>query len=175
MRRYRFWKTDETQPTRTRARSLRLPASDGGVLTSTTHQAHRRRCFSSAGQQIIEYAVLIAAIGAALTAMFVYGKRGLQSMIHDQTQRMIGKQVASAPYGDANNPVASDSVSETSTSGTNIANTVGIEKTYVYSESSDANGTSQAVSDTKLNYRRRWLPASSGSSGSSGSGGPAPW
>ena len=177
MRRYHFRKTDKMDPKRMRARSLRLPASDGGVLTSPTHKAHRRRCFSSAGQQIIEYAVLIAAIGAALTAMFVYGKRGLQSMIRDQTSRMIGGQVASAPYSDANMPLSDDSTSETFTSGTNIANTLGAEKTYVYSDTSDSNGTSQMVSDVKLDFRRLWIAAGGGSgSGASGaSGGPVPW
>ncbi len=174
MRRHHFRKADKTNPARTRARSLRLPVSDGAVATQPTHKAHRRRCLSSAGQQIIEYAVLIAAVGAALTAMFVYGKRGLQSMIHDQTHRMIGKQAASAPYADVNAPSRSTSLSETFSGGTSVANTVGVEKTYVYDSVSDSNGTSQAVSDTKLGYRQRWI-AAGGGSGSGGSGGPTPW
>jgi len=175
MRWYLFRKTDKTQLPRTRARSLRLPASDGDALTSPTHKAHRRRCFSSAGQQIIEYAILIAAIGAALTAMFVYGKRGLQSIIRDQTHRMIGKQVASAPYGDENSPASGDSVSETYSAGTSVANTIGIEKTYEYSDTSDTNGTAQSASDTKLQYRQLWVATGSGSGTGSSGGGPTPW
>jgi len=174
MRRNGLKKTDKTALPSTRARSLRLPASDGGFVPSATRQAHRRRCFSAAGQQIIEYAVLIAAIGAALTAMFVYGKRGVQSIIRDQTHRMIGKQIASAPYGDANNPASGSSVSDTVSSGSSIANTLGIEKTYVYSDTSDTNGTAQTVSDTKLTFRQHWITGGSGSSGASG-GGPVPW
>ncbi len=175
MRRYHFRKANKTNPERARVRSLRLPASDGAVLTQPTLEAHRRRCLSSAGQQIIEYAILIAAIGAALTAMFVYGKRGLQSMIHDQTSRMIGKQVASAPYADANTPLRDSSLSETFSGGTSVLNTVGAEGTYAYSDTKDTNGTSQRVSDTRLDYRQQWVAAGGGSGGSGGSGGPTPW
>lgn len=52
---------------------------------------------SKAGQQIIEYAVILAAISLALTVMYVYAKRGLQSTIKDTVDKEIGPQVDSEP------------------------------------------------------------------------------
>lgn len=49
------------------------------------------------GQQIIEYALVITAITAALTVMYVYVKRGLQAAIKNKVDADIGPQLHSAP------------------------------------------------------------------------------
>ena len=51
-----------------------------------------RRLGDRRGSQIIEYALVIAAISAAFTVMFIYGKRGLQAIIHNKVEREIGPQ-----------------------------------------------------------------------------------
>jgi len=51
---------------------------------------------SRLGQQVIEYAVILAAVSMALTVMYVYAKRGLQSTIKDTVDKEIGPQIDSA-------------------------------------------------------------------------------
>ncbi|MGE5280505.1 MAG: hypothetical protein ACM3L6_07180, partial [Deltaproteobacteria bacterium] len=106
-----------------------------------------RRAGSRLGQQIIEYAVLFAAIAAALTAMFLYGKRGIQAVVRESAIKTIGGQVDSAPLADPNQPVRGNTTTETFSGGTNTANMMGPEIVYVYDDSSVTNGTSVSVSD----------------------------
>jgi len=164
----------EMDLSRDRASSLRPSASREDDSTLMTLRAYRR-FFSRAGQQIAEYAVLIAAIAAALSAMYLYGKRGVQSVIRDQTTRMIGPQVASAPLSDSSTPMRSNSVGESISSGTTTTNTIGIEKTYVYDQSSFSNGTMQSISDTQLADQRQYVSGGSGGASGASGGGPVAW
>ena len=52
---------------------------------------------SRRGQQVAEYSLLIAAISAALLAMYIYAKRGLQGTIKGLTDHEIGWQNDSVP------------------------------------------------------------------------------
>ena len=79
-------------------RTLQVPLMDRSVcprlrLSKRSGLASRR----SRGQQIIEYALVIAAISAALTGMYVYMKRGLQARIKEVVDNEIGPQINSAP------------------------------------------------------------------------------
>ena len=71
------------------ARALRAPSS--------SCSARRRRFLSKRGSQILEYAIVIAAIAGAFTFMFVYGKRGLQGVVKRTLDTEVGTQVESAP------------------------------------------------------------------------------
>ena len=51
---------------------------------------------SRLGQQVMEYAVVLAALSMALTLMYVYVKRGLQSTIKQVVDNEIGSQTDSA-------------------------------------------------------------------------------
>ena len=59
-------------------------------------RTHKGKKSSRLGQQVMEYAVILAAISMALTVMYVYAKRGLQSTIKDTVDKEIGSQVDSA-------------------------------------------------------------------------------
>jgi len=52
---------------------------------------------SPRGQQVAEYSLLIAAISAALLAMYIYTKRGLQGTIKNLADHEIGWQNDSVP------------------------------------------------------------------------------
>ncbi|MFB3918943.1 MAG: hypothetical protein ACE14U_02620 [Candidatus Velamenicoccus archaeovorus] len=52
---------------------------------------------SRRGQQIAEYALVMAALASALLMMYVYTKRGIQSTIKDLTDHEIGWQNDSVP------------------------------------------------------------------------------
>jgi hypothetical protein len=69
------------------------------------------------GQQAIEYAIVIAALSAALMTMFTYAKRGLQAHIREVTIQEIGVQSDSAPLADVNSNTTSTGVTDTLSSG----------------------------------------------------------
>ena len=59
-------------------------------------RTHKGKKSSRLGQQVVEYAVILVALSMALTVMYVYAKRGLQSTIKDTVDKEIGSQVDSA-------------------------------------------------------------------------------
>lgn len=67
------------------ARSLQAPAS----CRPACRRLFWRGC---RGSQIIEYAIVITALSAAFTTMFVYGKRGMQAVIRTTVEKEIGPQ-----------------------------------------------------------------------------------
>lgn len=112
-----------------------------------------RKRKSIRGQQILEYAVLIAAISAALTAMFVYGKRGLQSMIRysadqvglqkDSEQIMTGAQTNISP-------MKGSSAITTYSSDTSDVQKIGEARFYDTSSVSFSSGNSTTISETEI-------------------------
>jgi hypothetical protein len=96
-------------------RASRTPFS-GGVVPSTRAEMENSRPLlrispdrmtkrlhlfslklSRRGQQVGEYALLIAAVSSALLLMYVFTKRGIQSTIKDLTDHEIGWQNDSVP------------------------------------------------------------------------------
>ncbi len=105
---------------------------------------------SKRGQQILEYGLLIAAVSVALTAMYMYGKRGIQAVIKGTTDSYIGSQSASEQRVTSGTPAGtnlghSDSIT-TSNGGTNISRIAGGIGTN-YSTTSTTVGTSQAITE----------------------------
>ena len=154
---------------RMQARSLRLPASDGVPPASSSLRAPCCRCLSSLGQQIIEYAVLIAAVAAAFSAMFLYGKRGLQATIRESVVKTIGGQVQSAPLADVTAEARTITSGESFTGGGSVTNTIGDMAIYSYDDTSSSTGAATAVVSQE-STRSRAYTSPTGSSGSSGTG-----
>lgn len=102
------------------------------------------------GQQIVEYALVITAISAALTAMYVYTKRGLQAVIKDTVDSEIGPQVDSATVLSVGDSQDSTSVSTTVSrdDSHNIDNELGEERQYFFDSVSGTTGTTTTISDT---------------------------
>jgi len=75
--------------------------SEGRTLPETGESRSACHSFflgmSRRGQQVAEYSLLIAAISAALLAMYIYAKRGLQGTIKGLTDHEIGWQNDSVP------------------------------------------------------------------------------
>ena len=69
---------------------LRRPVSNGACHSFFLWMSRH-------GQQVAEYSLLIAAISAALLAMYIYAKRGLQGTIKGLTDHEIGWQNDSVP------------------------------------------------------------------------------
>lgn len=69
---------------------LRRPVSNGACHSFFLGMSRH-------GQQVAEYSLLIAAISAALLAMYIYAKRGLQGTIKGLTDHEIGWQNDSVP------------------------------------------------------------------------------
>ncbi|MDD5019652.1 MAG: hypothetical protein PHS61_04420 [Candidatus Omnitrophica bacterium] len=99
-----------------RGRALKDPVSNGARPLFSLRLSRR-------GQQIGEYALVLAAISSALLMMYVYTKRGIQSTIKDLTDHEIGWQNDSVPI------LASGAHQNmTSTMGTRQRDTVRIRK-----------------------------------------------
>lgn len=112
-----------------------------------------RKRKSIRGQQILEYAILIAAISAALMTMYVYGKRGLQSMIRysadqigpqkDSEQIMAGALVNIAP-------MRGSSAITTYSSDTMDVQKTGEARSYDTASNSFSSGSSTTITETAI-------------------------
>lgn len=74
--------------------------SDAGLAlqaSSFRRPACRRSFLNLRGSQVVEYALVFAAISAALSVMYIYGKRGMQNVIRTTVDREIGSQIDSEP------------------------------------------------------------------------------
>lgn len=111
-----------------KARALRAPA----LLC-------RRR--SVRGQQVIEYAVLISAIIAALMFMYMYGKRGLQATIKASADQ-IGTQSHSEPLAGIVKTTGNATMTTVSNDMSQV-NKIGDERYYNYQSVSASQGVSE--------------------------------
>ena len=110
-------------------------------------RARKDRKSSRLGQQVVEYAVLLAAISMALTVMYVYAKRGLQSTIKDVTDKEIGSQVDSEQVMAPDELQKSNAVVTTVTTGAaRIVKNSG-EASYFFDSSVASAGVSNTVSN----------------------------
>jgi hypothetical protein len=111
-----------------------VSAGLGGWLVFLS--ARRRR-----GQQMLEYAIMLGAISAAIMAMFVYSKRGLQAVIKAQADELTG---------DGEQPAWSDTISSNSSSTTTTDESSdvaidGMARNYTYQSSSVTTGQEYIV------------------------------
>lgn len=98
------------------------------------------------GQQVIEYALVITAITAALTVMYVYVKRGLQAAIKNKVDADIGPQLHSAPIlGEREIQNSISQMEELADDSTRIqSNGTGVR--YTYDSQMSAAGNSMGIS-----------------------------
>jgi hypothetical protein len=133
--------------------SLQEPVMGSSACPERSRGACPRKRKSIRGQQILEYAILIAAISAALTAMFVYGKRGLQSMVR-QTADQIGPQKDSEQImsGALVNitPMRGSSAITTYSSDTMDVQKTGEARSYDTASVSFSSGNSTTITETAI-------------------------
>jgi len=102
---------------------------------------------SRAGQQVIEYAVVLAAISLALTVMYVYTKRGLQSTIKDTVDKEIGQQVDSEQIMPPEQYQNSNSVTTVLTQdAAEVVKNIG-EASYYFNSATTSTGVSNTLSN----------------------------
>lgn len=110
---------------------------------------HRRgkiqRKNAKCGQQVLEYAILIGIIAMVLTAMMVYGKRGLQAVIKGSADQ-IGSQADSQPSM-TSTIAGSASLSTTATSDESNVIQAGESRTYQFDSVSSTTGNTVSVSN----------------------------
>lgn len=107
-------------------------------------RTHKGKKSSRLGQQILEYAVVLVALSMALTVMYVYAKRGLQSTIKDTVDKEIGSQVDSAQILAPQQHQQSRSVAETlSQDSTRVVKNIGEAQYYI-----NSTATATAISNT---------------------------
>ena len=97
------------------------------------------------GQQILEYAIVIAAVSTALTVMYVYTKRGLQASIRDLADTEIGGQMDSQPIVDVSAHQSAVGVASTLTNDSMTVRKTYHEALYASNSISTSQGTSTTV------------------------------
>jgi uncharacterized protein (UPF0333 family) len=109
----------------------------------------KNRIFSNRGQQVMEYALLASAVISALLIMYVYTKRGVQSLIKVSADQ-IGPQIDSAPLYSAANPENTTSTGSTLTNETTQIDQVGEQRTLSVQSQSASTGSSTTISGERI-------------------------
>ena len=97
------------------------------------------------GSQIMGYALLVAAISAAFSAMYIYGKRSLQVTVRDTVDKEIGPQVDSNPIQGLFSNQTSTSEFNTQTNDIGHSRPAGGNSSYEVNSFSASSGTSTSV------------------------------
>lgn len=135
---------DTDGPVRDRASGMPFGCLGRSVSNGASHSFFPG--LSRRGQQIAEYALVIATISSALLMMYVYTKRGIQSTIKNLADREIGWQNDSVPILESG-----AHQNTTSTMGTRARDTVNIKKDtfigtqYDYTTVSTSSGESNTT------------------------------
>lgn len=107
-----------------------------------------RRYFTR-GQHIIEYALLLTTIAMAFSAMFIYGKRGLQGVIRQASDSYLGPQkdsLANASYLTPTGTFLGNSEMESTSDAWQSANIIDGNIYIATTSSSASSGNSVSVS-----------------------------
>lgn len=118
--------------------TLRVP----GTSSSACHQGFS---LNRRGQQVIEYAVVVAAIAAAFTTMYVFMQRGLQAHIKILSDSEIGPQNECFPLSRPGEEQVANSTISTLSSDTMRANKTYGDARYEFEMVSATTGNSLAV------------------------------
>jgi hypothetical protein len=94
---------------------------------------------------VIEYALVLVAISAALTVMYVYMKRGMQASIKGLVDHQIGPQGDSNPRISAVETQSSESSMVTDTAGTTRVQKSGRGGRYTMDMVSNTTGTATTI------------------------------
>ncbi|MBI5873186.1 MAG: hypothetical protein HZB36_03480 [Candidatus Omnitrophica bacterium] len=97
----------------------------------------------------MEYVVFFSALITALLVMYVYTKRGVQSVIKVSADQ-IGPQIDSAPLYLATIPETTTSTGETLTNETTQIDQVGGQRTLSVQSESVSTGISTTISEERI-------------------------
>ena len=132
------------------AGALQMPAPGRSACPSLVSE--RRACpsfflrgiFSSRGQQVIEYAILVTIISVALLSMSQYAARGIQAVVKGSADQ-IGPQADAFPQ-QGRDTVEVNTTQDALSSDTSNKKAAGEARNYTYNSSTDVTGGAVTVS-----------------------------